>query len=357
MYKKIYIENFRCFKKLIIDDLKDFNLVIGKNNIGKTAFLEAVFLHLGTHSPDITFKIDQFRGITTYELKAESVWAPLFNGLESDKPIIIKSWDELNRTALSEISIASKKSAKLNSRSNRKLDQSTEFGQALDRLKLTFTDQKRGNVTAYAIVDFTAQDGSAFKYERPDDLDFRKGMFISTHAPRSFEQEATRYSKLQIIGREEMIIDALREIEPRIKKLIVVPIVDKSAIYADIGLKKAIAINLLGEGVVRLLQILLALAETEDGTVLIDEIERGFYYQFYEPFMKIIIDFAKQLNIQIIASTHNKEFLDATSKVFDSLTDSELNVIRLDKVNDEIKPTYYSKTELKVMREEGWEIR
>ncbi len=357
MYKKIYIENFRCFRKLVLDDLQNFNLIIGKNNVGKTALLEAIFLHLGTHSPDITFKIDQFRGINSYELKAESVWAPLFTDLETNNMIMIKSWDELNRTASSEISIVSKKSAKLNPRVSRKLDQSTEFGQSLDRLKLSFNDQKRGSVNAFAIVDYGAPDGSAFKYERSNDIDSRKGMFISTHAPRSFEQEASRYSKLQIIGREQLIIDALTSIEPRIKKLIVVPILDKSAIYADIGLKKAIAVNYLGEGVVRLLQILLAMAETEDGTVLIDEIERGFHYKFYESFMKIILEFAKKLNIQIIASTHNKEFLDATSYVFETNPEDELNVIRLDKSKEEIKATYYSKSELKLMREDGWEIR
>ena len=203
MFKKIYIENFRCFEKLVVDGLKNFNVVIGKNNVGKTAFLEAIFLHIGSHNPEITFKIDGFRGITTFELKAESVWAPLFHNLNTQRPIVIRSFDELQRKATSEISTAGKRIAKASLKTKGAGYDTTDFSQGLDRLKLEYSDAKKKDITAYAIVDTTSADGSAFKYERPEELDFKKGMFISTHAPRSLEQEAQRLSKLQIVGRDE----------------------------------------------------------------------------------------------------------------------------------------------------------
>jgi len=41
---KIEIQNFKCFQDLEVDNLKRVNLIGGKNNIGKTAFLEACYL-------------------------------------------------------------------------------------------------------------------------------------------------------------------------------------------------------------------------------------------------------------------------------------------------------------------------
>jgi len=42
--KNIAIENFKCFQNLQIEGMGRVNLVGGKNNVGKTAFLEAVEL-------------------------------------------------------------------------------------------------------------------------------------------------------------------------------------------------------------------------------------------------------------------------------------------------------------------------
>ena len=45
MYRSFRIKNFRCFKDLSIDNLERVNLIAGANNVGKTALLEAIFLH------------------------------------------------------------------------------------------------------------------------------------------------------------------------------------------------------------------------------------------------------------------------------------------------------------------------
>ena len=44
--KWVDIENFRSFSKLRIDNLGDVNIIVGKNNTGKSTFLEALFLSI-----------------------------------------------------------------------------------------------------------------------------------------------------------------------------------------------------------------------------------------------------------------------------------------------------------------------
>jgi len=46
MYQSFRIKNFRGFRDLTLDSLERINLIAGKNNVGKTALLEAIFFAL-----------------------------------------------------------------------------------------------------------------------------------------------------------------------------------------------------------------------------------------------------------------------------------------------------------------------
>ncbi|MFH1142038.1 MAG: AAA family ATPase [Chloroflexota bacterium] len=63
MLKSFTVENFRCFEKLRIGPLGQVNLIAGRNNVGKTALLEALWLHHGANNPELTRRLQMFRGI------------------------------------------------------------------------------------------------------------------------------------------------------------------------------------------------------------------------------------------------------------------------------------------------------
>ena len=60
MIKNIEIKNFRCFDKLKVLGFERVNLISGKNNAGKTALLEAIFLNSAPR-PDSIFLLRQVR--------------------------------------------------------------------------------------------------------------------------------------------------------------------------------------------------------------------------------------------------------------------------------------------------------
>jgi len=41
---RINLENFRNYEKLKLDNLKDLNIIIGNNGIGKTSILESIYV-------------------------------------------------------------------------------------------------------------------------------------------------------------------------------------------------------------------------------------------------------------------------------------------------------------------------
>ena len=56
MYKSFRVKNFRCFKDLQINDLGRVNLIAGKNNTGKTALMEAMYILAGDRDPKTIVK-------------------------------------------------------------------------------------------------------------------------------------------------------------------------------------------------------------------------------------------------------------------------------------------------------------
>ena len=70
MYKSFRIKNFRCFKDFSIDNLERVNLIAGGNNVGKTALLEAIYLHAGGTKIELTMRLSGFRGYDRFKVDA-----------------------------------------------------------------------------------------------------------------------------------------------------------------------------------------------------------------------------------------------------------------------------------------------
>ena len=50
MLKNIEIVKYKCFENFKLENLSRINIITGKNNVGKTALLEAFFLENGTQN-------------------------------------------------------------------------------------------------------------------------------------------------------------------------------------------------------------------------------------------------------------------------------------------------------------------
>jgi len=79
MIRNLDISNFRCFKEFNIQGFERINLFGGKNNSGKTALLEALFLG-STPTSETIMILRQIRGESGEFMKAvpEKAWDNLF---------------------------------------------------------------------------------------------------------------------------------------------------------------------------------------------------------------------------------------------------------------------------------------
>src|SRR5208283_4720115 len=90
MYKSFEVNDFRCFNHLAIPTLGRINLIAGLNNVGKTAFLEAVFLHCGAYNPALAIQLSMFRtGETKIDLNnlSQAPWNSIFRNFDTSRSV------------------------------------------------------------------------------------------------------------------------------------------------------------------------------------------------------------------------------------------------------------------------------
>ena len=355
MLTRINIENFRGFKKLELNDCKKFNLVLGKNNVGKTALLEALFLHIGSKNPELISKINAFRGIFPIPLKIESLWNPLFYNYDSSKIIFINSDDSNHKTRRLEIKLASINGSKILQQKEKK-DQERETSITTstisqNKIELKYYDPSNNYSSSFAIME---KEGSRLENSMNSDL---QGIFVFSQGRRGGSEDAERYADLDVKRETSDIINILQKVEPRLRRLSVVPQGSESNVYGDIGISRSIPIQLMGEGTSKLLSLSLAITVFKNGIVLIDEVENGLHYSIMREVFSALKELAKKYNVQIFATTHSNECVHALYESYGESDPDDISFIRLDRVEGEIKSVNYDKRSLDTIFETGWEIR
>ena len=87
MIQKLVIENFRVLQSFQMEEICRINLISGRNNIGKSTLLEAMFLFMDHAAAESFMKITGFRGSVING--NTSLWEPLFHQMDNERCIRI----------------------------------------------------------------------------------------------------------------------------------------------------------------------------------------------------------------------------------------------------------------------------
>jgi len=318
MIRNISIENFRGFESLDISDMNRITLISGRNNVGKSSILEALFLMMDHSSSDAFAKISGFRGSMTGG--AASLWNPLFYQLDTDREIRICLKDDQHSSCL-------------------------RYRKDTDYLPFSANGIPEDVVAAFRLV---TKNSYALLYFY-DDADYHEeGHFFlnGTSALREIKSSlpgnelkilpttrwlnttVTRLSdtvlndigNLELKGKKGDVVKILQELDPAIEDIITISIQGVSQLYLKVA-GKHIPIQYAGDGVMKLLQVCIAAMEMKDGILLIDEIETGLHYSMYGKLWAILDTISVGSNCQIIATTHSYELISAVKENISNKSD------------------------------------
>lgn len=353
MFTNFHIERFRGIPELDIDGLKPITLLIGKNNTGKTSVLEAIFLFCGATNPINTVKVGQLRGqrIST-AAEADGVWRSLFYGLNPAEPVRITGFINREGQRLLELEALDVTSYSADAGITGAVEANGVRAVGGVRLRYS-TRNDSGWVVSQAVFDPSTRQVSAPGVARPDTV---PATLLSARSFDHSAREADQYSALVKTRQEQEVVEAVRLIDPSIRRLTVVAEASGAALYADTGGKCLIPLAVCGEGMLRLFSIVLAITSSRDGVVLIDEIDNGLHYTVMDAIWPVLRQLCADYNVQLIATTHNEEMLLDAMEAFRSSPDV-FGVFRLDRVGDKLKATSYQGEVLGAVEETGWEIR
>ena len=113
----------------------------------------------------------------------------------------------------------------------------------------------------------------------------------------------------------------------------------------------------LGDGAIRLFGVALALANSRNGFLLIDEAENGIHYSVQRDYWRMILQTAHEDNVQVIATTHSWDCVKGFARAAMETEDAEGVLVRLERNGDGMRAIEYSEDELRIAAEQGIEVR
>ena len=113
----------------------------------------------------------------------------------------------------------------------------------------------------------------------------------------------------------------------------------------------------LGDGAIRLFGVALALANSRNGFLLIDEAENGIHYSVQHDFWRMILQTAHKDNVQVVATTHSWDCVKGFARAATEFEDAEGVLVRLERDHDGMRAIEYSEKELRIAAEQGIEVR
>ncbi|MCY4058399.1 MAG: AAA family ATPase [Gammaproteobacteria bacterium] len=310
--KRIVISNYRGLEDIHLG-LGQINIVTGRNNAGKSSLLEALFLLIGFGNPAIatnthvTRHQGQFAATpTTFQ---STLWAPFFNDQDTEKTIrITASDDQFGQLSLTMKIERTQTSTTAAPESSANLPQDA-------RLALRFTSRPAKEKTA-AISGWVDMDEEKHTVSTSTDKVVRHlfpGITLSPNQSNPAE-DAGRLAELRRRKAERVVVDALRQIEPRLQNLEDKALGDSPRIWADLdGMDELIPLVALGEGVTWLARIVIGIANASDGIILIDEIGSGIHHTVLPDLWKVVGNAARKSNVQVVATTHSRECVEAAA--------------------------------------------
>jgi AAA15 family ATPase/GTPase len=348
MIQNLTIKNFKAHKSIEMKELANVNILLGKNNSGKTAILEALFL---LSFPYTLNSLINMRGYTTGGESGEK-WDSLFYNWDLSQEIYLEAKE--NNIEPAPVSDTKGKIRKAMSIKPmiviKRPDPSSGIGviEASDFIGITQGLMIAFTLPSGAIRKYTISDESEAGKSAIDDFKIEKNVvFVSARVITDPEKEAIRFSQLEIENRQNEVMNILRTLEPNLRRLFVGVTKKGSVIYGDIGIDHPIPLPLMGDGMLHALSIALAMVNSQDGLVLIDEIENGLHYSVLTDVWKMIFQTSQKLDVQVFVATHSDECIKAAYEAVESLKCyGSLKLYRFDRIKDGTRVEDYTANEL-----------
>ena len=366
------ISNFRGIDHLSIRRLGRITLLAGRNGVGKTTVLEAVRVHAARGRPTVLHELLNKREEFASGLDEDRDpvvfpdYAALFHGRTAsrERPITIGPSSGADDVRI-EVSIPGDWSA----------DQRVLFAELpmeadMQAIRVVFRERER-------LLPWlpNVREPRPNWSRRRRAWRVQRSLFDESEWP-TIECEslgpglpdnsrlARFWDSVALTVEEDLSLKALRLTAEGIERVALVG--DEEARYGGIGRRvvvklsdhpRPVPLKSLGDGVTRLFAAGLALVNSRDGFLVIDEAENGIHYSVQPDFWRLVLRAAHQHNVQVLATTHSHDCVKGFARAAADIEEAEGVLVRLERDGDAVRAVEYTEEELETVAEQDIEVR
>jgi AAA domain, putative AbiEii toxin, Type IV TA system/AAA ATPase domain len=333
--------NYRAFRHLVIEQLGRVNLIVGRNSVGKTSLLEALWLYARRGVPAV-------------------VWEQLTVRSES-----------AGRAAPSIAAVSNI----FYGRPNALVDGAQlSIGPSLlseDRLQIAIeqhddtSGQQRGPLQFYIVrlggrarLFTELFEPSLDIASLPTLPDLPHTVVLSRGLAPAYI--AQLWDRVVLMDREDEVLRILKILVPTIERVFMVSDqaigLERIAMMRVKGIGQPISLRSYGDGVARLFDMAVTAMSASEGILLIDEIENGIHYSALPELWENLFTLADQLDIQVFATTHSRDCVEAFQLAASSHAQSG-QLIRLGHKSGDVVATLFDEDDLAIIARDHIEVR
>jgi len=320
MLSRLELQNYRGFKQYKLSGLTRVNLLVGKNNSGKTSILEAVNLLASGGDIRVLARIARQRGEVLYEPDEREPRRIVYSDISHffyghkfgpDSRFTLRSDDGYAKMDVYIVSVVDSPDEgqkllfdEINSRSSLGVGVRIE-GEKFPSIR-----------TAPAIP--VSEEGAIAPDQALRSARFVRGKIdegpiqIVTQDSLERSSMSEMWDKVITEGKEQDVVNAMRILEPKLSSIAFLSgertyrLEPRGGILVGFeGTQRRYPLGSYGEGMRRLLALSLSLARSQNGILLIDEIDTGLHYSIMGDMWLLVAEAAKRYNIQVFVTTHS----------------------------------------------------
>ena len=392
--KSIQIKRFRMLQSVDIRELGQLNLIVGKNNSGKSTLLEAIRIFARRGSPDTLLEVLGYRDETTAARLIDAdgpsgenaALRQLFFGREfptaDDLPIVIEDVESNEKVT---IEYSYFKIIETETR-----DEDGDLAMTRKRIHVPRENLSSEVTASQTLVVKSAGKAHYLNLENTETPAVRRlrsfgvekeVMPVNLLSTRFLHPDrlAALWDQAVLTNAADAVISGLKLIDPDVEGIAFIKSDqtdrpyrmqrDETVIRAEriavVKLKnnnRPIPLGSMGDGMLRVLQLLLAMYPAKGGYFLIDEFENGLHHSVQEGLWELLFKMAKQLDIQVFATTHSNDCITSFANVAIKHKDIKGSLSRLKRITtddgvQQIVATAFSEEELEISQNAAIELR
>ncbi|MCP3104120.1 AAA family ATPase [Myxococcus sp. K15C18031901] len=266
------IENFRGIERLQVEGLGRVNLIIGRNDSGKTALMEALQMLWDLEDAGfVLFARQAARHPDTKFMDFDDFWLPIFRRMDARRGFRIGGTDSQGKWR--QLAVAKAPTATF-------AVQAPEEGVGAEArtswaLDWTMTHGQTSEVR------MLGSDGKSIRF--PTLLKPPEGRTWINPSPSVTATDIRTLSRLKQQGRGDAVVSLLRLINERVSGVeLLAPTGERATVFVRLEHDGLLPLSMMGEGAKRSFELAIALASEQHPVLCIDEVENGLHHSTLE---------------------------------------------------------------------------